>query len=310
MANTIESPLHLMIAGAPKAGTTSLYHYLENHPEVGASRWKNTHYFTDPDFNYLGREMAVDAAKEKGFNCYRDYFHPEPSALYMEATATYFASLGTPQRIRDNLEKVKFIFMLRDPAERLASACRVHVAAQMVPADTSLADYVAMQYHSMEEMRLSITQQALMTGHYAANLKRFYDVFESEDILLLPFTDLKKPHEMMGKVCEFLEIDSHFYEGYNFERTNESHSMRNTKVHFGLRGALQKVKQNPIVQIPLIKKTGRTLLNKVLKPLYQKSMYQKDPLKGQEEAMGKLREYYSGEADALYELTGQRGLID
>lgn len=305
-----ESPLHIMVSGVPKGGTTSLYHYLEKHPEICASIWKNTHYFTDPDFNYLGREMAVEAAQKEGFTCYRDYFHPEESKVYMEATATYFSSLGTPARIRENLENVKFIFMLRDPAERLASAWRVHLDAEMVPATTTLADYVAMQHREMDQMRLSITQQALMTGHYATILKGYYELFDSKDVLLLPFSELKKPHQLMQKICDFVGVDKHFYDDYNFEKKNASYSARNAQVHFGLRGMVKKVKQNPVMQIPLIKNTGRTVLNQVLKPLYKKSMYQKDPLKGQEQAMKELRDYYAGEADALYELTGQRGLID
>lgn len=305
-----ENPLHIMISGAPKAGTTSLYHYLKDHPEVGVSRWKNTHYFTDSDFNYAGRDLAVEAAEEKGFACYRDYFLPEPSKVYVEATATYFTSLGTPDRIRENLDNVKFIFMLRNPAERLASAWRVHVDAEMVPANTTLADYVAMQYHELDQMRLSITQQALMTGHYASILKRYYELFDSKDILLLPFSGLKQPGQLMQKVCDFIGVDGRFYDGQNFERVNASHSIRNTQVHFGLRGMVQKVKQSPLARVPLIANSGRALMENVLKPLYQKSMYQKSTLKGQEETMKQLREYYSGEADALYELTGQRGLID
>jgi len=89
-----------------------------------------------------------------------------------------------------------------------------------------------------------------------------------------------------------------------------SHNIRNTQVHFGLRGVLQKLKQSPLARVSLISKTARFLLDRAVKPLYQKSMYQKNPIQGQEEAMAKLREYYAGEADALYELTGQRGLID
>ena len=37
------------IVGAPKAGTTSLYHYLNEHPEIVMSRQKETDYFSDED---------------------------------------------------------------------------------------------------------------------------------------------------------------------------------------------------------------------------------------------------------------------
>ncbi len=114
-----------LIVGAQRAGTTSLYNYLLEHPCVGRSLLKEVHFFDD--------------AYHRGFDWYRAHF---PSLSYArrvelatgrrpmagEASPYYLVHPHTPRRVASTLPDVKLIVMLRDPVERARSHHRHEVA--------------------------------------------------------------------------------------------------------------------------------------------------------------------------------------
>lgn len=50
----------LIIAGAPKCGTTSLFDYLIRHPDIGGSSVKETHYFMDCNYPLYNSKANYD----------------------------------------------------------------------------------------------------------------------------------------------------------------------------------------------------------------------------------------------------------
>jgi len=304
-----EEPLYAIIAGAPKSGTTSLGYYLGAHPEVSPCKIKRSHYFTDENFVYDGKDHSQRLGREAGYVDYRDYFDVESQAVTVESTATYFTSLGTPARIRNRLERVKIILIFRDPVARFVSAWRVHVKGGYVPPDCSLQGYLDQQVHELDRMHESVVSQALMTGHYARLLKNWYASFDSEDLLLLPTTGFKEPVELMKRISRFVGVDPGFYTDFDFERKNTSYVARNARLHIALRDAFRNLAQSPIARLPGVSQASSWVFNKAL-PHYRKAMSKEGMSESDQAVVEWLREYYAGEADALYELTGQRGLID
>lgn len=71
------------VIGAPKCGTTSLYHVLRQHPDVFMSRRKEPHFFTDPDH-------LPSSYDRMGVEAYLELFSNAPSdAVAGEASVTY-----------------------------------------------------------------------------------------------------------------------------------------------------------------------------------------------------------------------------
>ena len=100
-----------MILGTQRGGTSSLYKYLEGHPDVAASIRKETEYFS--------RRFG------EGEAWYRAHF---PFAigsgarrLGFEATPDYLFYPPTPQRVARRLPGARFVVLLRDPVERAHS---------------------------------------------------------------------------------------------------------------------------------------------------------------------------------------------
>lgn len=108
----------LLIVGAQKAATTSLYRYLTLHPEVVPNRnWKEVHFFDSPD-----------ALAEGPGRYWRSFPRRLPNAgkQTLEATPEYLYFPWCPALINRYLPEVKILISLREPASRAVSAWRMH----------------------------------------------------------------------------------------------------------------------------------------------------------------------------------------
>src|SRR5688572_21649590 len=102
---------HFIIIGAMKAGTTSLFRFLTSHPEISGPQAKELHYF------------SLDAAR-LGRVGYSLKFLGLPGPVLGEASPSYaeYPRFGdTARRIRMLLPRVKLIYCVRDPLERMRS---------------------------------------------------------------------------------------------------------------------------------------------------------------------------------------------
>jgi len=135
---------NFFIAGAPKAGTTSLYYYLDQHPEVYMSAIKEPNFFAleirAENFDtQRRRNIAREARGLRKFLAgpmrrkrlsgivtdWDDYLRLFANADYQtalgEASVCYLWSPTAPQRIAARIPDARILVMLRDPAERAFS---------------------------------------------------------------------------------------------------------------------------------------------------------------------------------------------
>src|SRR4030043_2241283 len=79
---------YLIIAGTTKAGTTSLFNWLSEHPEVSASFRKETNYFLDREWDKVGNPSIY--RYENGIEKYgANYSYSLAEKLYIEASPEY-----------------------------------------------------------------------------------------------------------------------------------------------------------------------------------------------------------------------------
>ena len=204
-----------LIIGAQRAGTTSLFKYLVQHPAVGRPfLGKGAHFF---DTNY---SADLDA--------YRAYFPTTAYKWYVKASRRmdfvtgegspyYLAHPHAPYRIAETLPDVKLIALLRDPVERAYSHYQHEVArgfedlsfdeaveqepkrlageVKRMRSDPSYNSF-ALQHHSY-----------LSRGRYAEQLEVWYGLFPKEQILVLRSEDLFfDPERTYRDVLRFLGV--------------------------------------------------------------------------------------------------------
>lgn len=105
---------NFLVIGAMKSGTTSLFHYLQSHPEVFMSPLKEVDFF------------AGEINWGRGLDWYRRQFSgagPETIAIGEASTSytKYPEYTGVPDRIGATLPDVRLIYVVRDPVERIRS---------------------------------------------------------------------------------------------------------------------------------------------------------------------------------------------
>jgi Sulfotransferase domain len=119
-------PPNFIIIGAMKSGTTSLFHYLQAHPQAHMSPLKEVEFFVE-ERNW-----------RRGFDWYRAQFagaHPETIAIgEVSTTYTKYPEFkGVPERIAKHLPDARLIYVLRDPIERIRSHYQHRVLSGAVP---------------------------------------------------------------------------------------------------------------------------------------------------------------------------------
>jgi hypothetical protein len=203
-----------IIIGAQKCGTTSLYKYLIQHPQILPSLKKEVHFFDG------GLDPGVDNF-EKGTPWYSSHF---PARINMkaaqktfEATPAYIFNPLAAKRIYDLIPQVKLIALLRNPTERAIS----HYFQEKRKGMESLPILEALE---KEETRLETSIKAKdyksdifrrysykSRGLYRNQLDRYIEHFPLKQILIIPSEEFfARPDSSLTRVCEFIGVDKAF----------------------------------------------------------------------------------------------------
>jgi hypothetical protein len=224
---------HVIIAGVNKCGTTSLYRYLSNHPEVCASSVKETQFFQE----------YVTEKSELTYDNYRRFFRECDSTrtVAVEASPSYFTSgKSIAERIALVVPDAKLIIMLRDPVERLFSYFRSAQAydnyATPFLEGYSFAEFVrdaidATRDGAGRDDKTTEFARALRQGNYAAHADNFHTVFADSQVHYVMFEDFRRaPGLALQDLCTFLGISNEFFKDYEFTVENKSRHYRNRRL--------------------------------------------------------------------------------
>ena len=213
MLNAGDRPLpDFLIIGAQRCGTTSLYRYLAQHPQViGAAPSKGVHYF---DMNH-----------ERSLRWYRAHFPTARRrdragrAVTGEASPYYVFHPHGPDRARAAVPNARLILMLRDPVVRAFSQYQQEYARGFEDAE-SFEEAL-----DLEEGRLAGERERMLAdagydsralqhhayvarGEYASQLEAWRERFAPEQIhVVIAEEFFADPAAAYAGVLEFLGLD-------------------------------------------------------------------------------------------------------
>lgn len=244
----------MVIAGAPKCGTSSLYFWLAAHPEVCASHVKETFFLAD-DVSRFNKDLNY--AKD-GLLAYKRHFKNCNNAkIVFEATAPYIY-YKTPLEVLPKLNPVpKIAFILREPAKRLYS--------KYVFSRYKLKNYSGsfLEYTSLSGEKFS--GKHVEEGFYANYLNEWISVFGVENIYVLTLEALmENQSKTMQEFANWLEISKNFYRDFDFNKRNETFGVRSTGLHrLGLKIQPHIPYKIQDTLIPLYQKLNGTAIPKI-----------------------------------------------
>ncbi|MEO0540563.1 MAG: sulfotransferase [Cyanobacteria bacterium P01_A01_bin.105] len=197
---------NLFVVGAAKAGTTSLYHYLNQHPEIYMSPIKEPHFFSNirPQARYMALSGCVNIQDPQA---YLDLFKSrQPHAVVGEASPSYLWEAQAPERIQQVSPGAKIIVMLREPTRRAYSHYLNEVRAglekrpflQAIQADLA-----------SQSVGWGVSPLYVALGQYSEQVQRYLDRFDAVQVVF--FEEFIKDVEgHLREIFEFLAVDASY----------------------------------------------------------------------------------------------------
>ena len=222
---------NFFIVGAAKAGTTSLYNYLDQHPQVFMSPLKEPSYFASelrPE--YVSEEMRPSMARQmrileqylrsevrekrlsglvSNWEDYLSLYRDARNEIAIgEATTAYLWSPTAARNIAARIPRARIIINLRNPADRAHS----HYL-QMLTVGVVRCTFREQINASLncKEYRLGSTWPLLEYGRYYEQVKRYLHEFPRSQIHVSLYEELQlRPLELVADLFAFLGVDPGF----------------------------------------------------------------------------------------------------
>ena len=271
---------NLFIVGAPKCGTTFLYHYLKKHPDIYFPEFKEPHYFGS---DLIRRNGAYNLSLRE----YKNLFSTEKKVIG-EASTFYLFSKKAAQEIYNFNPHSKIIIMLRDLVDLVHS-----LHSQFVFSGDEVIDNFN-EALELEESRLNgnkipnqttVVNKLFYTSNILSlpdNIQSYINFFGKENVKFIHLNDIKNnPSKVYSETLDFLNVDTNFifsnYVAINRNKTYRSKFIRDfiKKYSISLGKIRSKVFKKPIGLIRTLEFFNKSLKDRELmsEDLHKKLLY-------------------------------------
>ena len=194
---------NFIVFGVAKAGTTSLFRYLDQHPQIFMCPIKGSNFFgyedafdwkwTDEGAPPLLRHFPVTT-----FDEFEALFADATDQIAIgEVSPQYFRCPTAAQRIHESLPNVKLVASLRNPADRAFSGFLMR---------TRRGEVVKSSHEELTEESSHVIE-----GFYYRRMKRYFDLFPRDKIKISIFEEFKKdPTKAVTDLFDFLGVDASY----------------------------------------------------------------------------------------------------
>lgn len=188
---------NLFIVGAPKCGTTALYTYLRDHPQIYMSPLKEPQYFAD-DLRGERRRIRTLEEYQQCFAGARD------EVIIGEASTAYLASPNAAQKIKAVSPDARIIIMLRNPVDKMYSRFNDARFNNREPHESFHAALAAEERNG-PSMGLGYRGSA----RYVEQVRRYLEVFGRDRVHIILFEDFtERTAATYEDVLRFLGVPS------------------------------------------------------------------------------------------------------
>lgn len=220
----MKQPTRFFVAGVSKAGTTALYEFLRQHPQLFLCPIKEPSYFAAADFLDIDEAGASQTIRQRALSV-QDWAAGKRSDLPLDGFAfewssyealfaglrdelavgdcstTYWYAPRAPGAIADRFPDARFVLILRNPADRFFSQ---YLTTRLNAPLASCREFFAMACDRRDGWGL-----VLDMGRYATNLKRFFRCFARRQFSIHLYEDFcRDPRSVCMKIFDFLGIDT------------------------------------------------------------------------------------------------------
>ncbi|MBZ9652273.1 sulfotransferase family protein [Psychroflexus montanilacus] len=201
---------NFFIVGTPKSGTTSLFYYLQEHPEVFLPKIKEPHFFSYPEVENTYYKVKIVKSKNEYFDLFeskKDY------KAVGDLSTSYLFNSKSAERIYHFNPNSKIIMVLRNPVERALShyLMDINLGYIKVPLQEVINNKEKYKQHYNEYIE---------PGFYDQQIISYKNYFNDDQILIILSDNLfKNTSKSLNKIFDFLEVSKN-----NSESKKEVHN--------------------------------------------------------------------------------------
>jgi hypothetical protein len=206
---------HFCIIGEAKCGTTSMWRYLAEHPEIALSQRKETNFFRSALFDWKNerrlrnqlRHLCLEICSYQRLlrsivrSRYFQVCRRQPGFVSGDGSINYFHEEGMARRMRTYLPRARLILMLRNPVDRMYSNFWMNVRR----------GGAALRYASFEDF---VDQGGWYRppNLYAENLRQWLAHFPLQQFFLIKSEEFfQDPQVVLDVLFDFLGVKQHSY---------------------------------------------------------------------------------------------------
>lgn len=194
-----------IVIGAYKCGTTSLYRYLLQHPDIFMPARKELLYWS-----YVGKSDGPASARSvRSLEAYLKYFESAgDTPARGEVSPEYLAQAATTApEIHGAIPEVKLIAVLRDPVQRAWSDYLMY----RLDGREAKSFEAALDQQVERQRRAEPTGYYLETGYYGRQLHSYFSLFPAQNILVVLQEDLRRSTvSTMQRIFGFVGVADSF----------------------------------------------------------------------------------------------------
>src|SRR5918999_1701883 len=211
---------NFLIIGASKAGTTSLWAYLREHPQVFMCEPKELHFFV-ADMNWT-----------RGLRWYERHFEGAGKAIAVGeacgAYARYPLRPGVPARIAEVLPETRLIYLVRHPIKRMISNYILNVR-------------LAVEREASIDRALLSDPQYLDASRYAMQIEQYLPYFDREQLLIIQSEELSEARgPTLQLIFEFLKVDG----GWVPDNLDQEYNITRSKMNWAVRPTARAISRS------------------------------------------------------------------
>jgi hypothetical protein len=280
---------NFFVVGAPKAGTTSLYNYLDQHREIYMSPVKEPNYFADEirHENFTDEMRRMDGPTGGPIAAWADYTrlfqNVNGEKAIGEASVCYLWSKTAPANIAAKCPEARIVMVLRNPVDRAFAQYR-HMLT-FAKSRVSFGEHLD-AFFSSNNKQIGKLYPFLEFGLYHEQVKRYLTSFPRDRIQIWFYEDyLQNPLAMLQQIFQFLEVNASF---------TPDVSQRHLEARVPRSYSLNR----------LVKRTGLWEAARRLSPAFARriAFQSRNALTVDPADRGRLREYYRADVENLARL--------
>ena len=235
-----------LIVGAPKAGTSTLHNWLNQHPELEGSEPKETYAFLSSNFKAYNR-FGVSL---ENIDKLRKFFSGNSQIVY-ESSAQTLYSLDTIDLIKSYNPRIKIIVVKRDPVKRILSTYNYYKYTKaLANVHENFELYIEALLSRKCNIGNDLYDKALEWSNYDYYVNKWKLSLGIDNVFETDFENLfLNPKEELDKIQHFLGIANLIDSSVYSTKENESLNFKNKKIHHFVSEMSTKMKDSRLRRI-------------------------------------------------------------